>query len=132
MTTTLKQILTTHSVNDIKGLYHALQGTPLDCLQGSFAKEALNIRVSMSLSMANPDYHHYQRFNIALERLSLSSYQFSKKYNLNSSFTKRLTFVGKLNPRLTTLSPWVSSNTTFSILLYVFFPLMHNRLLLSV
>jgi hypothetical protein len=129
--TTYKRLLTTPNINDIKALYGALQNLPLDDLRVCSAKEVLDTSLSVSLNIANPDSFCSQRFNIALDKLALSPYDFAKAFKLDGAFTKRLTFVNHLNPRLVTLTPWLDHKTSSSVLIYVFFPLVHNRLLIT-
>lgn len=92
----------------------------------------LDLEFSKRLNLASTSCTTAERFKFALNTLGLSVNEFASLYGLDRGFVKRVSFLSKPNPSTKSLTPWLKNRTSASVLVFVFFPKVHNRFQFSI
>lgn len=129
--TTYKRHLAADACLDLETLLSTLQGASAKLYEDS-PYNALDVITSKSLNLVNTDLKCSERFNNAMQALGLTHVEFANLIDSDHNMTKKLTYLVDPNPRISTLAKWSNTRIGCSILLYVFFPKIHNRIVIKI
>lgn len=129
--TTYKRHLATNPNLDLKTLLLTLHGPSMQHGDSS-PYNALDVLTSKSLNFVNTDLKCSERFLCAIQALGLTHVEFANLIGADHNITKKLTYIVDPNPRISTLVKWSKSKIGCSILIYVFYPKIHNRLVMKI
>lgn len=129
--TTYKRHLADNASLDLETLLLTLQG-PAEKQQEGYPYNALDPITSKSLNLVNTDIKCSDRFNSAIQALGLTHVEFANLIGSDHNLTKKLTYIVDPNPRISTLAKWSKTRIGCSILIYVFYPKIHNRIVMKV